>query len=98
MILTDVLKMPLLGVLIHMNRSYKPVSSIYYLYRPEILLKIKSNASQKDFKNAARYITFTPKMNSLEKIGLNGKNEQIRGRLDFRSRFLDFRSRFWYEL
>ena len=53
---------------------------------------------QKDFKNAARYITFTPKMNSLVKIGLNGKNEQIRGRLDFRSRFLDFRSRFWYEL
>ena len=50
MILTDVLKMPLLGVLIHMNRSYKPVSSIYYLYRPEILLKIKSEASQNSIK------------------------------------------------
>ena len=74
MILTDVLMMPLLGVLIHMNKSYILVSSIYYLYRPEILcqLKIKSYMRQKDLKMLiARYITFSPKMNSINwfKIG-----------------------------
>ena len=74
MILTDVLMMPLLGVLIHMNKSYILVSSIYYLYRPEIScqLKIKSYKCQKDSKMLiARYITFTPKMNSINwfKIG-----------------------------
>ena len=73
MILTDVLMMPLLGVLIHMNKSYILVSSIYYLYRPEILcqLKIKSYMRQKDLKSADCPLYNFYSKNELDKLVQN---------------------------